>query len=134
MIDRRQFVTTAIAANAWLWSGRSWSAQPSLADLDLAEVSNRVRRGIVSPVELTRACLERIEIRNPDLNAFVTVTAEQALAAARECERELARDQYRGPLHGIPIALKDNIDTAGIRTTAAPESCRRDHTRQAEHG
>jgi len=119
MIDRRQFVTTAIAANAWLWGSRIWSKQPSLADLDLAEVSARVRQGSVSPVELTQACLNRIEARNPALNAFVTVTAEQALAAARECERELARNQYRGPLHGIPIALKDNIDTAGIRTTAA---------------
>ncbi len=119
MIDRRQFVTTTIAASAWLWGGRSQSAEPSLADLDLAEVSGRVRRGAVSPVELTQACLDRIEKRNPALNAFVQVTAEQALATARERERELARGHYRGPLHGIPIALKDNIDTAGIRTTAA---------------
>ena len=53
------------------------------------------------------------------LNAFITVTAEQALAQAREREAEIGRRQWRGPLHGIPIALKDNIDTAGIRTTAA---------------
>jgi len=119
MISRRQFVATAIAANALPWSSRGWSSEPSPADLGLAEVSGLIRRGAISPVELTQACLDRIESRNPALNAFVTVTAQQALADARERTRELARDQYRGPLHGVPVALKDNIDTAGIRTTAA---------------
>jgi len=56
---------------------------------------------------------------NPSINAFITITREQALAAAREMEAEQRAGKWRGPLHGIPIALKDNIDTAGIRTTAA---------------
>jgi aspartyl-tRNA(Asn)/glutamyl-tRNA(Gln) amidotransferase subunit A len=80
-----------------------------------------LRRRIASPVELTQACLKRIESYNPALNAFITVTAEQAITTARAMEAEQRRGHWRGPLHGIPIALKDNIDTAGIRTTAASE-------------
>ena len=78
-----------------------------------------VRQKSVSPVELTQACLKRIERLNPVLNAFITVTGEQALAEARALEVEQQKGRWRGPLHGVPIALKDNIDTAGIRTTAA---------------
>jgi aspartyl-tRNA(Asn)/glutamyl-tRNA(Gln) amidotransferase subunit A len=70
-------------------------------------------------VELTRQCLAQIEKLNPTLNAFITVTAESALAAARTAEAEILRGHWRGPLHGIPLALKDLIDTAGIRTTGA---------------
>jgi aspartyl-tRNA(Asn)/glutamyl-tRNA(Gln) amidotransferase subunit A len=70
---------------------------------------------------LTQACLRNIERLNPKLNALITVTAEAALEQARELEAEVQRGRWRGPLHGIPIALKDNIDTAGIRTTAASE-------------
>ena len=87
----------------------------------IAEMAPRVRRKEVSPVELTRVCLERIEKLNPTLNAFITVTAESALAEARVAEGEISRGEWRGPLHGIPIALKDLIDTAGVRTTAASE-------------
>src|SRR5262249_37938500 len=64
---------------------------------------------------------KRIERYNPALNAFITVTADQAITTARTMEAEQQRGKWRGPLHGIPIALKDNIDTAGIRTTAASE-------------
>jgi aspartyl-tRNA(Asn)/glutamyl-tRNA(Gln) amidotransferase subunit A len=71
----------------------------------------------VSSVELTRGCLDRIERRNPELNAFITVTAEAALAHADEMDREIAGGGLRGPLHGIPVAHKDNISTAGVRTT-----------------
>src|SRR4029077_5261466 len=85
----------------------------------IVELAPRLRRKEVSPVELTRACLDRIEKLNPTLNAFITVTAESALAEARAAEMEIARGEWRGPLHGIPIALKDLIDTAGTRTTAA---------------
>jgi aspartyl-tRNA(Asn)/glutamyl-tRNA(Gln) amidotransferase subunit A len=87
----------------------------------IAEIAPRLRRKEVSPVELTRACLERIEKLNPALNAFITVTAESALAEARAAESELSRGEWRGPLHGIPIAIKDLIDTAGVRTTAGSE-------------
>ena len=71
----------------------------------------------VSPVELTRLYLSRIERFNPKLNAFITVPSESALAEARAAERELLRGRRRGALHGIPIALKDNIDTRNLRTT-----------------
>ena len=69
-------------------------------------------------MDLTEACLARIDRHDRAINAFITVTREQALMAARGMEAELRRGTRRGPLHGIPIALKDNIDTAGVRTTA----------------
>jgi aspartyl-tRNA(Asn)/glutamyl-tRNA(Gln) amidotransferase subunit A len=85
----------------------------------ILELAPRLRGREISPLELTRACLDRIETHNPALNAFITVTAETALAEARAAEDEIARGQWRGPLHGIPVALKDLIDTAGTRTTSA---------------
>jgi len=84
----------------------------------IAGLAPRLRRKDISPVELTRDCLDRIEKLNPELNAFITVTAESALAEAQAAEDEISRDAWRGPLHGIPVALKDLIDTAGTRTTA----------------
>jgi aspartyl-tRNA(Asn)/glutamyl-tRNA(Gln) amidotransferase subunit A len=90
-----------------------------LATLTLKEASDLIRRRDVSPVELTEACLRRIDRYNPALNAFVTVAREAALQAARQLEDEQRRRRWRGPLHGIPVAFKDNIDTAGIRTTGA---------------
>jgi aspartyl-tRNA(Asn)/glutamyl-tRNA(Gln) amidotransferase subunit A len=81
-------------------------------------VAPLLRAGKISPVELARACLGRIETRNPVLNAFITVTAESALQQARDAETEMQRGEWRGLLHGIPIAVKDMIDTAGVRTTA----------------
>jgi aspartyl-tRNA(Asn)/glutamyl-tRNA(Gln) amidotransferase subunit A len=85
--------------------------------LSIREAGELVRRKVISPVELTCACLQRIERLNPVLNAFITVTAEQAMARAREAEAEVRRGRWRGPLHGIPVGLKDNIDTAGVKTT-----------------
>jgi aspartyl-tRNA(Asn)/glutamyl-tRNA(Gln) amidotransferase subunit A len=82
-------------------------------------ISQSLRQGSVSPVELTAECLARIEKLNPRLNAFITVTAESALAQAQQAEAEIRHGDWRGPLHGIPLALKDLIDTAGVRTTAA---------------
>jgi aspartyl-tRNA(Asn)/glutamyl-tRNA(Gln) amidotransferase subunit A len=90
-----------------------------LRTLTLKQASELLRRRTVSPVELTEACLARIDRHDRAINAFITVTREQALATAREMESELRRGRPRGPLHGIPIALKDNIDTAGVLTTAA---------------
>lgn len=87
----------------------------------IAELAPRLQKKEMSPLELTRACLDRIEKLNPALNAFITVMAESALEEARAAEIEIARGEWRGPLHGIPIALKDLIDTAGTRTTAASE-------------
>jgi len=90
----------------------------NLCDLTISEASNLIQQGSLSPVELTRAHLERIEQLHPRLNAYITVVAEQAMEQARVAEAEV-RDplEYRGPLHGIPIALKDLYETAGIRTT-----------------
>ena len=90
-----------------------------LTALSIGEAGDLVRRRVISPVELTRACLQRIERLNPALNAFITVTPEEALAQARAAEAEVRRGRWRGPLHGIPLGLKDNIDTAGVRTTLA---------------
>jgi len=90
----------------------------SLTFATIEELAPLLAKKKISPVELAQWCLARIEKLNPQLNAFLTVTAEEALAEARLAERELARGRRRGPLHGIPIALKDNIWTRGIRTTA----------------
>jgi aspartyl-tRNA(Asn)/glutamyl-tRNA(Gln) amidotransferase subunit A len=96
------------------------AARPAdLTQLSLANVSDLLHRKTISPVEVTQACLDQIERLNPPVNAFITVTAEQALQQAREAESEIQRGHWRGPLHGVPLALKDLIDTAGIRTTAA---------------
>jgi aspartyl-tRNA(Asn)/glutamyl-tRNA(Gln) amidotransferase subunit A len=90
-----------------------------LCSLPLAEAASLLRERALSPVELTQACLDRIARVDPGLNAFITVTRDLALEQARAAEHEIAGGRYRGPLHGIPIALKDLIDTAGVRTTAA---------------
>jgi aspartyl-tRNA(Asn)/glutamyl-tRNA(Gln) amidotransferase subunit A len=85
----------------------------------IVEAAEQIRRQKISPVELLRDCLEAIERLNPTLNAFITVTADSALAEAKKAEQEIQSGKWRGPLHGIPVGLKDLIDTAGIRTTAA---------------
>ncbi|HEV2699817.1 MAG TPA: amidase, partial [Terriglobales bacterium] len=85
----------------------------------IAEVAQQIRHGEISPVDLVRHCLEKIERLDPSLNAFITVTAETAINEARKAEQEIQAGRWRGPLHGIPIGLKDLIDTAGVRTTAA---------------
>ncbi len=85
----------------------------------ICELSRQIRDRSISPVELTHHCLVLIDRLNPLLNVFITVNAEAALDRARLAEREIYRGHYLGPLHGIPIGLKDIIDTAGTRTTAA---------------
>ena len=85
----------------------------------IQETSELIRRRTLSPVELTRDCLNRIEKLNPTLNAFITVTAAGAIDQAKAAEQEILQGKWRGPLHGIPIGLKDIIDTAVVPTTAA---------------
>jgi aspartyl-tRNA(Asn)/glutamyl-tRNA(Gln) amidotransferase subunit A len=85
----------------------------------IVETAEMLRKRKLSPVELTETCLAEIERLNPVLNAFITVTGEVALAQAHAAETEILRGNWRGPLHGISLALKDLIDVAGIRTTAA---------------
>ena len=97
-------------------------AEPKQSELSLSsltDVSELLRAKKLSPVELTQACLARIEALNPELNAFITVTTEMALGQARAAEAEIQRGNWRGPLHGIPLAFKDLIDVAGVPTTAA---------------
>jgi aspartyl-tRNA(Asn)/glutamyl-tRNA(Gln) amidotransferase subunit A len=88
---------------------------------DIDEISGSIRAGRISPVDLVSACLERIAMLEPRLNAFITVLADAALQQAQAAEAEIAAGQWRGPLHGIPVGVKDMFDTAGVRTTAAFE-------------
>src|SRR5262245_2919173 len=122
--SRRSFIALAAAGAAGSLalgptSVREQSNGGNLTTLTLQDAANELRGKRVSPVDLTRACLARIEKLNPVLNAFITVSAESALASARTAEAEIQRGRWRGPLHGIPIALKDLFDSAGVRTTAA---------------
>ncbi len=89
----------------------------NLHDLTIADAARLIRERAVSPVELTRALLERIERLDPKINSFITVTAESALAEAERAEAATRLGGALGPLHGVPLALKDLFDTAGVRTT-----------------
>lgn len=97
----------------------SSSATSDPTMLSIEQASAKMAAGELTSVELTRAYLDRIERFNPTLNAFITVLGESAMATAATLDEERAAGHNRGPLHGIPIALKDNIDTAGILTSAA---------------
>lgn len=97
----------------------------------IAATAARLGRGEVSSERLTEECLARIESLNPQLNAFVTVTAAEALATARAADKERGARHSRGPLHGIPIALKDIVDQAGVPTTAS-SNVRRDEVASAD--
>jgi aspartyl-tRNA(Asn)/glutamyl-tRNA(Gln) amidotransferase subunit A len=88
-----------------------------LTALDVGALADVLRRRAASSEEVVRACLERIESLNGTLAAFITVCAQAALRAARRADRELARDRSRGPLHGVPFAVKDALWTKGLRTT-----------------
>ncbi|MBN1237601.1 MAG: amidase [Gammaproteobacteria bacterium] len=121
MTSRRWFIGGSLAAlGAAAAAPRALSQAPAdPTELTLEEASRLIRSGELSAVELARAYLDAIERVEPRINAYITVTAETALERARALDREIARGRWRGPIHGIPIALKDNIDTAGLRTTAA---------------
>ena len=123
-LTRRAFATSVVAGAALSRGITRANAQTprvpdDLTTLTLTDAAALVRARRVSSVDLTMACLARIETYNPKLNAFITVTGELALAHARALDAELRSGVVRGLLHGVPIALKDNIDTAGTRTTAA---------------
>ena len=85
--------------------------------LSIAAAAEQIRTGQLSPVDLVRSCLDRIGQLEPQLKAWVTIDAEGALSAAQQCEQAIQHGNYRGPLHGIPIGLKDIFFTAGLKTT-----------------
>jgi aspartyl-tRNA(Asn)/glutamyl-tRNA(Gln) amidotransferase subunit A len=123
-ISRREFAVS-IAALCALQTLRgtalaqaAGSPGDDLTSLTLAEASEKIKNKSVTSTQLTEACLARIDIYNPKLDCFITVMRERALAQAKMLDAEQRAGKLRGPLHGIPIALKDNIDTAGTRTTA----------------
>ncbi|HAI99311.1 MAG TPA: Asp-tRNA(Asn)/Glu-tRNA(Gln) amidotransferase GatCAB subunit A, partial [Dehalococcoidia bacterium] len=82
------------------------------------ELSPLIKNKDISPVEIIDAHLARIEATEPVLNSFITLLADESRAAARQAEQDIQRGNYRGPLHGIPVALKDLYNTAGVRTTS----------------
>ncbi|HEX2343720.1 MAG TPA: amidase [Vicinamibacterales bacterium] len=90
----------------------------------LGDISDSIRQRRVSPVEVVTTCLDRIERLQPRLNAFITVVADTALQAAKKAAKEIEQGRWKGPLHGIPIGIKDFYDTAGLATTAAFERFR----------
>jgi aspartyl-tRNA(Asn)/glutamyl-tRNA(Gln) amidotransferase subunit A len=85
--------------------------------LSIRELGRRIERREISPVEVTRASLARLEAHGGALNAFITVTADEALGEAERAERSIMKGAYLGPLHGVPIGLKDLYQTRGVRTT-----------------
>ncbi len=115
--SRREF----LAASAGVLATRFALAEtPSeLCALTLKQASDGIRAKKFSPVDLTQACLDSVKTWNPKINAWITVMRDKALAQAKTLADEQAAGHFRGPLHGIPIGLKDSIDTAGARTTAA---------------
>lgn len=121
-MDRRTFLALSSSAAIGSLVGTASAQTPTdLSALTLSEAAAAIRRRTVSPVDLVQACLRRIERHNDALHAYVTVVADQALADARAMETEQRAGRWRGPLHGVPIALKDNIDTVGVRTTGASQ-------------
>ncbi|HTJ21648.1 MAG TPA: amidase family protein, partial [Gemmatimonadaceae bacterium] len=95
-------------------TGDARTPMPGTDDLcfaSIADIGASVREGRISPVEMTERCLERIAALEPALNAFITVTTELAQQQARDAEREIRAGQWRGPLHGVPVAVKDFYDT-----------------------
>src|SRR5690242_3249578 len=86
--------------------------------LSLADVGARIAGRELSPVEVTEATLARIDRADERLNAYITVMVDEARHTARAAETEIMRGEYRGPLHGVPISLKDLLDTRGVRMTA----------------
>ena len=97
------------------------SVQKNFEYATLQEVAKLLQTQVISPIDIINACLKRIEELNPHLNAFITILAAEARQQAQAAEVEIKAGTWRGPLHGIPVGIKDFYDTAGIKTTAAFE-------------
>ena len=121
-VSRRSFISGSLAVlgSTLLSPARSESARP-VSELDFGSAlaaARAIRAGEVSSLELTRHILDRISRLNPRINAIVTLTADAALARAREADAALARREAWGPFHGVPCTIKDTFEMAGVRTTA----------------
>jgi aspartyl-tRNA(Asn)/glutamyl-tRNA(Gln) amidotransferase subunit A len=101
--------------------GPATDEEPDVHYDSIGALSRRIQERTVSPVDVVDACLRRIATLNPVLNAFITVMADDARARAQEAEAEIRAGSWRGPLHGVPVAVKDFYDTAGVSTTAGFE-------------
>src|SRR5579863_1642644 len=130
-LSRREFaklcgsaaVTSGVMATWPAFAGATAedSSGEQLTSLTLTEASAKIRAGSVTSTQLTKAVLDRIGVLDPKVNSYITVMTDAALEQAVQLDSEAKSGKFRGPLHGIPIALKDNIDTAGVRTTAASQ-------------
>jgi aspartyl-tRNA(Asn)/glutamyl-tRNA(Gln) amidotransferase subunit A len=121
-MSRRDFIQTTASMAAYLGLGLDLHANltgDDLAFLTISQLSELIRTKKTSPVEVTRVMLQHIEKLNPILNAYITVTSDEAMKSAQNAEKEIQQGKWRGSLHGVPLALKDLFDTAGVRTTAA---------------
>ena len=130
-ISRRDFAVlfgSALAMQSFVGSrplsaaalgGAADETDDKLSSMSLVEASAMIHNRSVTSTQLTKLMLARIATYNPKVNAYITVMATQALKQAAQLDEEAKAGKFRSPLHGIPIALKDNIDTAGTRTTAA---------------
>jgi aspartyl-tRNA(Asn)/glutamyl-tRNA(Gln) amidotransferase subunit A len=110
----------ALSSN-YVVDGLMNSGDTDLTKLTLTQASALIRQGSVTPTQLTAATLHQIATHDAKLNAYITVSGEAALALAQQLDAEQRAGTLRGPLHGIPIGLKDNVDTLGVPTTAASE-------------
>src|SRR5262245_9132055 len=117
-LTRRDFLAAASALSLTQAVGLPAATSTDLPYISLTEASALIKARRLSPVELTQAILDRIDRLDGNVGAFITVTRDFALGAAREAQQEIARGRYRGPLHGIPFGVKDTHYTKGIRTTA----------------
>jgi aspartyl-tRNA(Asn)/glutamyl-tRNA(Gln) amidotransferase subunit A len=126
-LSRREFLVASVGAVAMTDAlnppladaGQTQQGAGELYYLTLRDAASRIRTRKLSPVELTQAIFDRIDRVEPKVHAFITITRENARAAAAEAEKEIAAGRYRGPLHGIPVAVKDTHYTQGIKTTCA---------------
>lgn len=118
-LSRRQFAHCLAATTLGCAAGRAQQDSGDPAELSLTEAAERIRAGKLRSEVLVNAYLSRISSYDRKLNTFITVAREQALAEARRLDAEAKAGKFRGPLHGVPLGIKDNIDTAGLRTTAA---------------
>ena len=125
--DRREVLRTIGAASAALGFSPAFpmraTAQSKPGDLpaNIAEAGKRFRDRSLGITELTKSYLKGAKELQPKLNQYITLTEEEALKTAAQLESELAQGKARGPLHGIPIVYKDNMDTAGTKTTVGSE-------------